>query len=167
MRRLSILLPLAIIGAWPAIAGTADSPTSCAPGPAVLATISGLRAPTGLLVVYLYGDRPGDFLEHARSIQRVELPVHSLEPVFVCLRAPGAGRYAVSVRHDVDGNRRRFDMNDGGGFSRNPRLSLAAPRPRLDEVLIDVGPGVVSVEVVLNYRYGLSIRPVRRRTPSQ
>lgn len=167
MRRTSILLLLAAICPWPATASDANSPTSCAPGPAVLATISGLRAPTGLLVVYLYGDRPQDFLEHARSIQRIELPVRSQAPVRVCLRAPAAGRYAVSVRHDVDGNRRRFDMSDGGGFSRNPRLSLTNLRPALDEVLIDVGPGVESVEVVLNYRYGLSIRPVRRAAPSQ
>lgn len=167
MRWLLILLLLAVICAWRATAQTANAPISCAPAPAVLATISGLRAPTGHVVVYLYGDRPGDFLEHARSIQRIELPVRSLAPILACLRAPGAGRYAVSVRHDVDGNRRRFDMNDGGGFSRNPRLSLTNPRPALDEVLIDLGPEVERIEVVLNYRYGLSVRPVRQRTPSQ
>lgn len=58
-------------------------------------------------------------------------------------------------------------MNDGGGFSRNPRLHLADPRPALDEVLIPVGPGVETAEIILNYRYGLSIRPARRGSPSQ
>jgi uncharacterized protein (DUF2141 family) len=133
----------------------------------VLARISGFRAPTGHLVVYLYGDRREDFLEHGRSLQRNEVPLASLAPVAVCLRAPRAGRYAVSVRHDVDGNRSRFDMNDGAGFSRNPRLSLTALRPALDAVLIDVGPSVRQVEVIINYRYGLSIRPVRRQAPSR
>lgn len=127
----------------------------------VRATISGLRAPTGLLVVYLYSDDPADFLQHARAIERIELAVSSVAPVLVCLRAPHPGRYAVSVRHDVDGNRERFDLDDGGGFSRNPPLTLTRLRPRLDQVLIDVPIRGAATGIVLNYRFGLSVRPVR------
>lgn len=125
------------------------------------ATISGLRVASGLLVVYLYGDDEAAFLRHARSYQRIELAVTSRGPIPVCLRAPRPGRYAVSVRHDVDGNRSRFDMNDGGGFSRNPRLSLPRLRPALSEALIDVPPEGASTAIVLNYRFGLSVRPIR------
>ena len=53
------------------------------------------------------------------------------------------------------------DWSDGGGFSRNPRMSLTNLRPRYDNVAINVGRGVTPVSVVLNYRFGLSIRPVR------
>lgn len=138
-------------------------PDDCTSGPAAAVTIRGLRAPTGLLTVYLYGDRASDFLEHGRSLQRIEIPVESAGPMQVCLPAPQPGRYAVTVRHDVDGNGRRQDMDDGAGFSRNPRLSLTRLRPSLESVLIDIGAGVTPVDIVLNYRFGLSVRPVRGR----
>ena len=148
-----------------ALAAEQPSATACSAvgdQAAALVIIRGLRAPTGLLVLYLYGDDPNAFLQHARSLQRIELPVTSLAPGPVCLVAPRPGRYAVSVRHDVDGNRRRIDMSDGGGFSRNPRLSLLHLRPELGDVLIRLDRGVTPVEIVLNYRFGLTVRPVAR-----
>lgn len=132
---------------------------------AALVTVRGLRAPSGLLVVYLYDDDPRRFLQHGQSIRRIELPVTSRDAVRLCLVAPRTGRYAVTARHDVDGDRRRLDPQDGGGFSRNPRLSLARLRPRLSDVLIELDHGVTPVELVLNYRYGLRIRPADPVTP--
>jgi uncharacterized protein (DUF2141 family) len=70
-----------------------------------------------------------------------------------------AGAYAVAVRHDADGNG-KSGWNDGGGFSNNPRLSLTNLKPSWRRVAIDVGNGVKPVNVVLNYRHGLAIRPV-------
>ena len=61
--------------------------------------------------------------------------------------------------NDVDGNG-RSGWSDGGGFSRNPRISLTSLRPRYENVAVNVGQGVLGVNVVLNYRFGLSIRPV-------
>ena len=46
------------------------------------------------------------------------------------------------------------------GFSRNPRISLTNLRPNYNNVAINVGRGVTPVSVVLNYRFGLAIRPV-------
>lgn len=132
----------------------------CGVGPAAAVTIDGFRARTGLLTVYLWSDSPTAFLEHGRSLRRIELPVPSRGPARICLRAPSAGRYAVSVRHDVDGNRARYDLDDGAGFSRNPRLSLTRTRPALATVLVVIGEGAVPVGVVMNYRFGLSVRPV-------
>ena len=77
-----------------------------------------------------------------------------------CVNAPAPGRYAIAVRHDVDGNG-SSGWNDGAGFSRNPSLSLTRLRPNVNAVAIDVGRGVTPVNVVLNYRFGLSIHPVR------
>ena len=125
-------------------------------------TVSGLRAPTGFLTVYLWSDDPGAFLENGRALQRIELPAAS-GPVRLCLPAPRPGRYAVSVRHDVDGNRRRYDLDDGAGFSRNPLLSLTRTRPALSAVLLTIGAGATPVEIVMNYRFGLSVHPVRAR----
>jgi uncharacterized protein (DUF2141 family) len=77
----------------------------------------------------------------------------------VCIAVPHPGRYAVAVRHDVNGDNARGDWSDGGGFSRNPRLSLLHLRPSFDDVAVTVGQGVLGVNVTLFYRSGLSIRP--------
>lgn len=122
-------------------------------------TVRGFRAPSGHIRVYVYGDDAGAFLQRGRWIRRVELPVSSVEPLRVCMTVDRPGRYAISIRHDVDGNRQRTDWNDGVGFSRNPRLSLGRLRPRLEEVTVSLESGVAPIEVVLNYRYGLQIRP--------
>ena len=146
----------------PAVAGGQPPPAACGPGPAAAVTVSGLRAPTGFLTVYLWSDDPGAFLEHGGALQRIELPAAS-GPVRLCLPAPRPGRYAVSVRHDVDGDRRRYDLNDGAGFSRNPPLSLTRTRPALGAVLLTIGTGATPVEIAMNYRFGLSVHPVRAR----
>jgi uncharacterized protein (DUF2141 family) len=85
--------------------------------------------------------------------------VSSGGPVRVCVPVPGPGRYAVAVRHDSDGNG-RSGWSDGGGFSRNPRVTLMNLRPSYDSVAFNVGRGVAGVNITLLYRYGLSIRPV-------
>jgi len=50
------------------------------------------------------------------------------------------------------------DWNDGGGFSRNPKLSLMG-KPTFGETAIAVS-GRERTSVVMNYRSGLSVRPV-------
>jgi uncharacterized protein (DUF2141 family) len=78
----------------------------------------------------------------------------------VCVRTPGNGAYAVAVRHYVEGKPKSgFNWNDGAGFSRNPKISLLALKPKLSDVLIRVN-GHAAVDVVLNYRHGLSVGPV-------
>jgi hypothetical protein len=60
----------------------------------------------------------------------------------------------------LDGDNDKGDWSDGGGFSRNPKLSLLKLKPSFNQVAVPVGNGVKSVNVVLNYRQGLSIGPV-------
>jgi uncharacterized protein (DUF2141 family) len=62
----------------------------------------------------------------------------------------------------VDGDNDSGDWSDGGGFSRNPKISLMRLKPSFSNVAIPVGNGVKPVNVVLNYRRGLSIGPVER-----
>lgn len=125
---------------------------------ALLVTVYGFKARTGEVRVQLYPAN-SDFLEKGKWLRRVDLPVTASGPMRVCLPAPGPGRYAVAVRHDVDGSG-SSGWNDGGGFSRNPKLSLARLKPRPEQVAVEVGRGVDNLNVVLNYRFGLSIRPV-------
>lgn len=126
--------------------------------PALVVTVYGFKARTGDVRVQLYPAN-SDFLEKGKWLRRVDLPVTASGPMRVCLPAPGPGRYAVAVRHDVDGSG-SSGWNDGGGFSRNPKLSLTKLKPRPNEVAVEVGPGVDHLNVLLNYRFGLSIRPV-------
>lgn len=127
--------------------------------PAVLVNVSGFKARSGNVRVNVYGGDPARFLERGQYIRQVNLPVSRGGTMPICVSLPGAGRYAVAVRHDVDGNG-RSGWSDGGGFSRNPRLSLTNLRPRYENVAINVGRGVAPVNVTLLYRFGLSVRPV-------
>lgn len=151
----------ALAGAPAAAQALGPYAAACAPGsnePAVLVTVYGFKERTGELRVQLY-PASSDFLEKGKWLRRVDLPVARSGPMRVCIPAPSPGRYAIAVRHDVDGNG-SSGWNDGGGFSRNPTISLTSLKPRWQDVAIPIGRGADNVNVVLNYRFGLSIRPV-------
>ena len=128
-------------------------------GPAILVNVNGFKARTGNIRVNVYGSDPARFLARGQYVRRIDLRVTGGGTMPICVAVPRAGRYAVAVRHDVSGN--GSDWGDGGGFSRNPRLSLVNLRPSYQNVAFNVGAGVQPVNVVLNYRFGLSIHPVR------
>lgn len=127
--------------------------------PAILVQVTGFKTRTGNLRVQAYGPDPAYFLKKGKWITRVDLPVTRAGRMDVCLRMPKPGRYAVAVRHDVDGNK-KSGWNDGGGFSRNPKISLLRLRPAHRKVVFEVGARPVATTVVLNYRQGLSIGPI-------
>lgn len=128
-------------------------------GPALLVNVNGFKARTGKVRVNVYGDDPSRFLARGQYLRQVEVRVTRAGAMPICVSLPRAGRYAVAVRHDVDGD--GSDWGDGGGFSRNPRLSLTNLRPSYNNVAINVGRTVQPINVVLNYRFGLTVRPVR------
>lgn len=133
-------------------AGTNDS--------AVLVRVSGFKTRTGGLRVQLYGNNPDDFLAHGKKLRRVDLPVTPSGVMAVCIKTPSDGAYAIAVRHDVDGDG-KSGWNDGGGFSRNPHISLFSYKPKFDQVVFRV-TGHTAIDVVLNYRQGLSIGPIQQ-----
>ena len=137
----------------------ADAGVCRSGGQAVLVTVDGFRARTGNIRVAIYGGDPAQFLARGQTLRKINVPVTGAGPMRICVALPGPGRYAVAVRHDVNGNN-HSDWSDGGGFSRNPRISLTNLRPNYNNVAINVGRGVTPVSVVLNYRFGLAIRPV-------
>jgi uncharacterized protein (DUF2141 family) len=129
---------------------------------AVLVRVRGFKARTGALRVQLYSNNPGDFLAKGKKLRRVDLPVTPAGPMAICIKTPGAGAYAVAVRHYVEGAPKSgFNWNDGAGFSRNPHISLLSLKPKLGDVLIRVN-GHAAVDVVLNYRRGLSVGPIEQ-----
>lgn len=130
-----------------------------APGPAALVRVYGFKDRGGMLRVQLYGNNPDDFLAKGKKLKRIEVPVVATGDMNICVDLPSYGEYAIAVRHDRDGNR-KSGWSDGGGFSGNPKLSLANLKPDFEDASFAARQGVAVVDVVMNYRSGLSIKPV-------
>ena len=159
----SIAVAAVALAAQPSAAQAALGPdaASCRPGsnaPAVLVNVTGFKSRSGRVRVQIYN--ASNFLMKGQRVRRVDLPV-SAATMPVCVALPGPGTYAVAVRHDVDGDNAKKDWDDGGGFSRNPKISLVNLKPSFSQVAVPVGNGVRGLTVTLNYRHGLSIGPVR------
>ena len=158
---LRIGLLAAALGAMPAAASAqlgSDAAACRAGRPSILVNLSHFNHRRGNIRVAIYGSAQ-TFLQRGQTLRKVNVPVTPGGPMRVCIAVPNPGTYAVAVRHDVDGDNASGDWSDGGGFSRNPRLSLMNLRPRFNDVAVNVGQGTLGVNVVLNYRSGLSIRP--------
>lgn len=127
--------------------------------PAILARVSGFKSATGTVAVKLYQSGP-KFLEKGAYIRKVEVPVTRTGPIDVCVPVPASGRYALSVRHEVKGEKSR---SDGGGFSGNPRMSVLdvvlKRKPDPDKVTFSVNGTTRVVPVSLKYLQGCSLRP--------
>jgi uncharacterized protein (DUF2141 family) len=156
---LGLAVLVSMTAAGPAQAALGPDASVCQSGnkPAVLVNVSGFKSHSGRIRVQLYR-ADSSFLQKGKWLRRVDLPVAGAGAMRVCLAAPAPGTYAVAVRHDTKAN--GSDWNDGGGFSRNPRLTLLNYKPNPSQVAIRVGSSVETVNVVLNYRHGLSIGPV-------
>ena len=162
MKKVLFAAVMAVALTWtgPASAAVVGEAAACARGDtALLVRIGGFKATRGTLRVQVYGSNPADFLAKGKKLRRVDVPV-SASRVDVCVDLPAPGNYAVAVRHDIDNNG-KSGWNDGGGFSRNPRISLVHLKPSFNDVVIQVGHSVRTVDVTLNYRQGLSIGPVK------
>ena len=158
-RLLPILtLPLAVL-ALPASAGATmvGDVSACASGQSSLKVrVSGLKEARGTIRVRLFEE--DGWLKRGRSLSPLRVPV-SAKAMELCIRVPRAGRYAVALHHDINGNRDR-DRSDGAGFSRNPRLSLTG-RPSFAGTQVHVGNGVTPIGIQMMYLRGLTIGPAR------
>ncbi len=141
--------------AFPAPAGAA---ANCVPGkPSVVVHVAGFKQPTGRVRVALYGSDTSRWLAKGGRISRVKVPVTG-KAMDICLPVPAPGRYAVAVHHDFNLNGER-DRHDGGGYSRNPKVSLFNPKPSFAKAAFTVGDGPARVGVTLLYVKGLSVGP--------
>lgn len=144
---------------WPAVLGT--DAAACAPtaaGHAALVRVSGFKDRRGRLRLQYYSSNPDTFLESGAYIRRQEVPMTQSGDMVLCISVPAAGDYAFVVLHDRDEDGRLSIWSDGIGFSNNPRLALA--RPKVGPMLVTIGKGVTPIPVVMNYRRGLSVRPL-------
>jgi uncharacterized protein (DUF2141 family) len=138
----------------------------CARGagkPAMLVRVEGLKTRTGILRVQSYGGDPARYFDKGSYLERVEVAVPHSGAVEVCMPVTRSGSYAVSVRHDANGNGKSDRSSDGGGFSGNPNISLLdvvfKRKPSTTQVQVRVN-GVTTVPVRLNYMQGTSVGPI-------
>jgi uncharacterized protein (DUF2141 family) len=165
----AMLATVALMTALPAVPAAAvpvgPHAAICeAGGRSVTVRVAGLRVRTGRIRVQLYAANPSTFLERGRWLQRVDLPATGAGDLDICVPVAAAGRYAVMVRHDANGNGDN-DRADGAGFSGNPSMSLLdlalRRKPPMERVAFAVAGTNVTQRVVLNYVQGTRFGPVR------
>ena len=134
-------------------------------GPAFLIAVDGLKDHTGNLKLEVYPSNDSDFLQDdnilinaGKVFRRVEVPVPAGRPE-LCVRVPGPGAYSIIVLHDRDTNRKFGWTVDGIGFSGNPRLGWS--KPKAERARAMAGAGLTRISVVMNYRRGLGMRPLK------
>lgn len=160
----SALSALALAGAAPAMAQApvlGSDAAACRPGAtgaAALVTVHGFKDREGQLRIQNYTGTKGEYLESGKYLRREDVPMTPAGDVTVCLTLPGPGHYVIVAMHDRDANGKLSVWSDGVGFTGNPRLALA--KPSAAKTVIPFGPGVTPVRIVMNYRRGLSVRPL-------
>jgi uncharacterized protein (DUF2141 family) len=120
--------------------------------------VTGLKSGAGKVRVQAYGPGGASYLYKGKWVRRVDMPLNGRRSDEVCIPLPRPGQYAFVVRHDANANR-KSDWNDGGGFSRNPKLSLL-DKPSFGETALAVSKGPGRTHIVMNYRQGLSVKPI-------
>jgi uncharacterized protein (DUF2141 family) len=167
---MSLLLLIAAQAALPSTPDLGTAAGRCRPaesGPSFLVTVEGLKDRRGLLKIEVYPDNDQDFLADDNKLiaagkvfTRVEEPTPSSRRVQLCIRVPHAGRYALSVLHDRDGNHKFGMSSDGIGFAGNPKLGWS--KPHADAASATAHDRPTPITVVMNYRHGLlSFGPIQ------
>jgi len=129
-------------------------------GPAILATVTGLKDRQGTLKLELYPPNEKDFLagdddlaRQGKFFRRITVTPPASGDAAICIRVPRPGRYALFLGHDRDGKRKFNFWSDGAGFPSNHKIGRA--RPKLVDALIDVGSGVTRTAIRAQYLRGL------------
>ncbi len=130
-------------------------------GPAIRATITGLRDRSGRLKLELYPGNEDDFLKDDRDLRsegkffrRVWADTPESGSVVLCIKAPSPGSYALFFTHDRDGKNKFNFWRDGAGFAKPGNLGRS--RPRLEQALVNVGSGVTNVTIRAQYLRGVA-----------
>lgn len=123
-------------------------------GPAVLVSIHGLKNAKGNLFVRTYKATSSDWLKGKRYLTRLDARPRA-GSMSVCVPLPAAGRYAIAVQHDVNGNRATDFSVDGAGMSKNPEIGsfLGIPRPpSVEQATFSAGNGITRLSIQMRYR---------------
>jgi hypothetical protein len=75
-------------------------------------------------------------------------------PVRLCIKVPQPGPYAILLLHKRDAKDRFSVSEDGVGLLMNVRIGRR--RPKVQEAVVQVGRGVATLRVQVQYLQGLS-----------
>lgn len=161
-------LPLSALAQTPSTPPTMPAAQSrtpdreCLPGqPSLTVEVSGFINDKGTVRAQLYGPGGARFLDKGQWAMRIEQRRHGGGPIRFCFPISQPGDYAVAVRHDANANG-KSDWNDGGGFTRNPHLSVFKLKPAFAATAVAITTRPISVPVIMQYRKGLMIGPSGR-----
>ncbi|HKR91616.1 DUF2141 domain-containing protein [Novosphingobium sp.] len=164
-----LALPLLVAATMPSTPDLGKAEAQCRPGergPAFLVEVRGLKDRVGRLKLEVYPSNDHDFLQDdnilvsaGKTFRRVEMPVPATGTPEICVRLPSPGSYAVSLLHDRNGDRKFNWTIDGIGFAGNPKLGWG--KPRASKATAVAGSGLTTIQIVLNYRHGLGVAPIR------
>jgi len=127
-----------------------DGPTT------IKVTVEKVRNSKGLITAVLYDDNPKTFLKSGARLDRIRVEA-SEGQTELCLNAPAAGRYAVALYHDENGNR-EFDTDflgiptEGYGFSQNPGFRFG--KPDVEETVFAIATDPVALNISMLYLNG-------------
>jgi len=157
---ITFLMPLMLAGSLTELGKAGAQCSANEQGPSIKIEVAGMKDRQGLLKLELYPADDKDFLgddaqivRAGKPFRRVEVPVPQSGPVWICIRAPGPGTYALSLLHDRDGNHKFGLSLDGAGFPNNPKLGFSKPKAAAASVRVGAGPTLT--RVVMNDRHGL------------
>jgi uncharacterized protein (DUF2141 family) len=119
-------------------------------------TVEKVRSSKGLITAVLYDDNPKTFLKNGARLDRIRVEA-SEGRTELCLNAPAAGRYAVALYHDENGNK-EFDTDflgiptEGYGFSQNPGFRFG--KPDVEETVFAIESDPVALSISMLYLSG-------------
>jgi len=170
-----LAVPLLIAATIPSTPDLGKAAGQCRPGedgPAFLVDAKGLKDRRGSIKLEVYPADDADFLEDdnilisaGKTFRRVEQDIPASGPVQLCIRVPSPGRYAVSLLHDRDDNRKFGWRVDGIGFAGNPKLGWR--KPKATKASAVANSSLTELTIVLNYFRGLGMRPLSRKGMNQ
>jgi uncharacterized protein (DUF2141 family) len=161
-----VLIAAATVASSPELGKAEGRCRANEPGPALLVQARGLKDRRGNLKLEVYPANDRDFLQddnilvsERKVFRRVEIPVPAADTPELCIRLPGPGKYSVVLLHDRDSNHKFGWSEDGVGFAGNPQLGWGKPKAAHASVI--AGPGLTRLSIVLNYRHGLGLAPLK------
>lgn len=130
-----------------------SDPARCAPaaGASVMLTITNIAESRGNLRVQSYRGTKDDWLVSGKWLSRIEVPARA-GTMRVCMPLPGAGTYAIAVRHDRNANGKTDLMEDGGGMSNNPSINVFnLGKPSFTRTRFQVGNAPMRQTIQMRY----------------
>jgi uncharacterized protein (DUF2141 family) len=132
---------------------------------AVLVKVNGLKSRAGAVRARTFlGANPKHWFDKKMALKRTEVRVPAAGQVEICMPVPKPGGYVIDIRHDANSDG-KTDRSDGAGASGNPEMSLFSflmgKKPPASKVVVQVGTGVTTINVLVKYVQGGSFQPVQ------